>query len=85
MTGQSRKDTTLARRLGVAGYYIRTAPADALVQDGAQAEHVFIKNRALDPDLPADEQIGTDFLQLVRYGLRQPDDPLIRRQPQSSR
>ena len=36
-----------------------------------------IKNRAIDPDLPADEQIGTDFLQLVRYGLRRPDDRLI--------
>jgi glucoamylase len=71
------KDTALARRLGVSGYYIRTSPADALVHKGAQAEHVLIKNRAIDPDLPADEQIGTDFLQLVRYGLRQPDDPFI--------
>jgi glucoamylase len=71
------KDTPLARRCGVAGYYIRTAPADALVHDGAQSEHILIKNRALDPDLPADEQIGTDFLQLVRYGLRRADAPLI--------
>ncbi len=71
------KDTALARRLGVGGYYIRTAPPDALVHDGAQAEHILIKNRARDPDLPADEQIGTDFLQLVRYGLRRPDDPFI--------
>lgn len=71
------KDTPLARRFGVAGYYIRTAPVDALVHYGAQAEHILIKNRALDPDLPADEQIGTGFLQLVRYGLRRPDDPLI--------
>ena len=71
------KDTPLARRVGVAGYYIRTAPADALVQDGAQSEHILIKNRASDPDLPADEQIGTDFLQLVRYGLRRADDPVI--------
>ncbi|MEO6976652.1 MAG: glycoside hydrolase family 15 protein [Gallionella sp.] len=71
------KDTPLARRCGVAGYYIRTAPPDALVLDGAQSEHILIKNRASDPDLPADEQIGTDFLQLVRYGLRRADDPLI--------
>ena len=70
-------DTPLARRLGVSGYYIRTAPADVLVHDGAQSEHILIKNRAIDPDLPANEQIGTDFLQLVRYGLRQPDDPVI--------
>jgi glucoamylase len=71
------KGTPLAQRCGVAGYYIRTAPADALVHDGAQSEHILIKNRACDPDLPADERIGTDFLQLVRYGLREPDDPVI--------
>jgi len=71
------KDTPLARRLGVAGYYIRTAPADALVHDGAGAERILIKNRAQDPDLRADEQIATDFLQLVRYGLRRADDPFI--------
>src|SRR5204862_6745729 len=28
--------------------------------------------------LPGDEQIGTEFLQLVRAGLRRADDPLIR-------
>jgi glucoamylase len=72
------KDTPMAQRFGVQGYYIRTAPSDALVHDGAQAEHILIKNRAIDPDLPANEQIGTDFLQLVRYGLRQPDDAFIR-------
>lgn len=71
------KDTPLARRLGVGGYYIRTAPPDVLIHDGTKAEHVLIKNRAHDPDLPADEQIATDFLQLVRYGLRLPDDPFI--------
>jgi glucoamylase len=71
------KDTALARRLGVAAYYIRTSPAGMLIHEGAQAEHLLIKNRAIDPDLPADEQIGTDFLQLVRYGLRRPDDPFV--------
>ncbi|BAP88239.1 glucoamylase [Burkholderiales bacterium GJ-E10] len=71
------RGTPLARRLGVSGYYIRSSPADVLVHEGAQAEHVLIKNRAIDPDLPADEQVGTGFLQLVRYGLRQPDDPFI--------
>lgn len=71
------KNTPFARRLGVGGYYIRTAPPDALVHEGARAEHILIKNRAHDPDLRADEQIATDFLQLVRYGLRRPDDPFI--------
>jgi glucoamylase len=71
------RDTSLARKLGVGGYYIRTAPADALVRDGTQSEHVPIKNRGHDPNLPADEQISTDFLQLVRYGLRQASDPFV--------
>ncbi len=71
------KHTALAQRLAVGGYYIRTAPSDALVHEGAQSEHILIKNRAIDPDLPAEEQIATDFLQLVRYGLRRADDACI--------
>ena len=69
--------TALAQRLGIGGYYVRTAPEDALVHEGALSEHILIKNRACDPDLPADEQIATDFLQLVRYGLRSADEPRI--------
>jgi glucoamylase len=71
------RDSPLARRCGAAAYYIRTAPEDVLVHEGAQAEHILIKNRADNPDLPAEEQVGTDFLQLVRYGLRRADDPVI--------
>ncbi len=71
------KGTPLARRCEALGYYIRTVPTDALVHDGAQSEHILIKNRANDPGLPAEEQIGTDFFQLVRFGLRRPDDPFI--------
>lgn len=71
------QDTALAQQLGIGGYYIRTAPEDALVHDGAQSEHILIKNRACDPDMPADQQIATDFLQLVRYGLRRAIDPRI--------
>ena len=71
------KGTSFASHLGLKGYYIRTAPTDVLIQDGAMSEHILIKNRACDPDLPADEQIGTEFLQLVRYGLRQPNAPYI--------
>jgi glucoamylase len=36
-----------------------------------------IKNQAMDPALPAAAQFGVDFLQLVRFGLRRHDDPLI--------
>ena len=70
--------TPLAERLGVAGYYMRTAPADVLIHhDGAKQEHLLIKNRRADCGLGADEQIATDFLQLVRYGLRNAFDPRI--------
>ena len=71
------EDTVLARSLGVPGYYLRSAPTDELCHDGAKLEHLLIKNRAIDPDLPADEQLATDFLQLVRYGLRDAHDPCI--------
>ena len=71
------RDTELARVHGVRGYYLRIAPQDILIHDGAKDEWVQIKNRAHDPHLPASEQISTDFLQLVRYGLRQADDPHI--------
>ncbi|PTN08255.1 glycoside hydrolase family 15 protein [Nitrosomonas aestuarii] len=70
-------DTSLARQLGVTGYYMRITPDDMLVHDGTHSEHVLIKNRAFDPGLSADEQIATDFLQLVRYGLRRADDSHI--------
>jgi glucoamylase len=71
------EDTPLAHELGIRGYYIRTAPADALTRTGAQSERVLIKNLDHDPDLPASSQVSTDFLQLVRYGLRKADDPRV--------
>jgi glucoamylase len=71
------KDTPLANAYAVGGYYIRTAPTDVLTRDGAQSEAVRILNLEHDPGLPANAQIATDFLQLVRYGLRRPDDPAI--------
>jgi glucoamylase len=71
------RDTPLARQVGVKGYYIRTVPLDALTHKDADTEPVSIKNLAHDPKLPARAQISTDFLQLVRYGLRKADDPCI--------
>jgi glucoamylase len=71
------RGTTLARELGISGYFIRTVPQDALTRVGAQYERVLIKNLAHDPDLPASAQVSTDFLQLVRYGLRNAHDPCI--------
>jgi glucoamylase len=72
------RDTPLARRFGVTGYYIRTLPGDAITLGASPSEIVRIKNLARDPNLPASAQVSTDFLQLVRYGLRQANDPFIR-------
>jgi glucoamylase len=70
-------DTPLAHQFGVGGYYVRTVPLDCLTRNNARAEIVQIKNLARDPDLPVNAQIATDFLQLVRYGLRSAADPSI--------
>lgn len=70
--------TALAERLGVPGYYLRAAPEGVLEGEAAKSSPLLIKNRAHDPDLPACEQVSTDFLQLVRYGLRSMEDPRIR-------
>jgi glucoamylase len=70
--------TPLAHRHDVKGYYVRTEPRRALIDEEAMHETLPIKNRLQDPELKAEEQIGNDFLQLVRFGLRQADDPLIK-------
>jgi len=69
--------TALARRLNVPGYYVRTEPARALIDEETMHAALPIKNRLQDPGLKAEEQVGTDFLQLVRFGLRRADDPMI--------
>ena len=69
--------TALAVQLGVRGYYIRVAPAQAVSDDRALSTVLPINNRKGEADVPADEQISVDFLQLVRVGLRRADDPLI--------
>ena len=70
-------DTPLARQFGIPGYYVRVAPSQAISDRGALDRVVSIRNQAIDPGLPAAAQFGVDFLQLVRFGLRRADDPLI--------
>jgi len=70
-------DTDLARRIGVQGYYIRNAPSERDLNPRALLDVLPIKNRADAAGLRAAEQVGIDFLQLVRSGLRLADDPLI--------
>ncbi len=71
-------DTPLARLHGVRGYYVRVAPAQAIGDDRGPPDGVLpIKNLQIDPGLPASAQVSVDFLQLVRFGLRRAEDPLI--------
>jgi glucoamylase len=69
--------TGLALQHGVPGYYIRVAPLGVLTDPDAGTAIVPIRNRPDDGGLRGDQQIGTEFLQLVRFGLRRADDPFI--------
>jgi glucoamylase len=70
--------TELAREVGVPAYHIRMAPSSVL-QNGSAALHerVPLRNHATDVELTAAQQVGVDFLQLVRFGLRDAKEPLI--------
>ncbi|MGD9615150.1 MAG: glycoside hydrolase family 15 protein [Alphaproteobacteria bacterium] len=69
--------TELAEQYGIPGYHLRIAPPAIVTEAGASTAIVPIRNRHSDPGLRADQQIGTEFLQLVRFGLRRANDPLI--------
>jgi glucoamylase len=64
-------------RFGVERYYIRTAPLEILLADEAMQDPIPVGNRDDIFAVPADRLISTDFLQLVRFGLRDPHDPII--------
>jgi glucoamylase len=74
----SVRGTPFARQFGVDGYYVRVAPTEVLCNPGSLQSILNLKNQSRDAGLKADEEIGVDFLQLVRFGLRSADDPLIR-------
>ncbi len=71
------RGTRLSRTHGVDGHYVRIASADVLA--GAPiSTPVPVRNRPPEASMvPADEMVGTDFLALVRFGLRMADDPRI--------
>ena len=71
-------DTELARQYDVPGYYLRVAPPGIVTEAGACTAIVPIRNRIGDRGLRGDQQVGNEFQQLVRFGLRRPEDPLIR-------
>jgi glucoamylase len=72
------RSTPLARRCGVDGYYIRVAPPEVLSDPESSQSILSLKNRRQNAAVPVDEEIGIDFLQLVRFGLRGANDPLVR-------
>ena len=76
-TGPPYAIRRLPRQFGIPGYYVRVAPPQAIADRGAFDRVLSIRNQAMDPGLSAAAQFGVDFLQLVRFGLRSLDDPLI--------
>lgn len=67
-----------ARRFGVANHYVRTAPAHVIEDRSVLAQPMPVKNRGPDATIVASEQVSLGFLQLVRFGLRDAADPVIR-------
>ncbi len=72
------RNTALAQRLAVDGYYIRIAPPEVVNDPASLLSALEIRNRNANRTIPYDEEVSIDFLQLVRFGLRDAHDPLIR-------
>jgi glucoamylase len=72
------RDTELARRTGVEGYYVRVAPLDVAEAASPLIGFVPIQNRPPgESAVPAACIVSPDALALVRFGLRAADDPRI--------
>jgi glucoamylase len=70
-------DPDLAARFNVGPYYMRAAPIEIVENRSAIDDPVPVRNHLGEFLVRADTLIATDFLQLVRFGLRLPDDPAI--------
>ncbi len=71
-------DTDLAKKVGVAGYYVRIAAPEPTGDATPTSGYVTIKNRPPDQaNQPVSHVVSTGALALVRYGLRAPDDHRI--------
>lgn len=70
--------TDLAEKLEVEGYYVRIAPPEQAEAGSVDQGFVPIKNRPPGESRePASYIVSPDALALVRFGLRDPDDPHI--------
>jgi glucoamylase len=70
-------DTAFGLRHGVRRYYVRAAPEQVLADPAAIALPISIRNHEDEHPVSAAEQVGVDFLQLVRFGLRTPDHEAV--------
>jgi glucoamylase len=71
-------DTTLSRKIGVEGYYVRISPDEGDTAASPVQGFVPIKNRPPDQSsTKATRLVSPDALALVRFGLRAADDPRI--------
>ena len=71
-------DTDLARRCGVAGYYLRLTPPDAIRAASLDELTIKLTNHAEGDKIHrAVDIVSPDALALVRFGLRAADDPRI--------
>jgi glucoamylase len=71
------RDTDLAQRVGVDGYYVRLAPPEVLEHGSPGNCTIFLKNRSGPGTFPASDIVSPDALALVRFGLRAANDPRI--------
>jgi glucoamylase len=72
------RDTPLARKLGIAGYYVRLAPDRPPTATSGIDGDVLIKNRPEgQSQYTAHDIVSPDALALVRFGLRSATDPRI--------
>ncbi|MEP6764448.1 MAG: glycoside hydrolase family 15 protein [Gemmatimonadaceae bacterium] len=68
--------TELAKRIGVDGYYVRIGSSDAHDASAPTRAMVPVKNReGQHATISASELVSTDALALVRFGLRDANDP----------
>lgn len=72
------KDSDLARQIGIEGYYVRIAPPQESEASSPAGGFVTIKNRPPGNDVEETVHIiSPDALALVRFGLRDANDPRI--------
>jgi glucoamylase len=62
---------------GVKSYYVRSTPLRIVSDAKAIDDLVPVRNHAGGLEVPASTLISTDVLQLVRFGIRPADDPIV--------